>query len=675
MLIRGGGVEYMRYSVQKMSSVMTIMLASAISPALGQMQPEPSYPCPPVHPLFQNPGQYSPGQYPDFIPPGQFGGPYPQYWPQYPATTTQKSMDDKSSESTGDDDNTQSNQDRDSANTQNNTNQNNAQNFNQNTNQQASYSAGGQSSARPNMIGDYREAPFFYTNGFNNVTLPQQGIVRLDFSQNTNPIPTDRVYMNYHHYRNAFSAQAGVVGNDLLFFGTIDGPGAGQVADSILIDTITVDDFIALDIAGGGTDPALSQSLTALFGFDIFDPFAFLDSDSLVADGFDSANLDIFYLGYEKTFANERASFEVRIPILSAPNQDLDARVDNLQSLNGYQTQMGNASLLLKSLIMKDYTETFVMSGGLGLTIPTGPDFRIRDSDVLIPDQNNVADPIALANLGITPPNYIVAPSDYLVPGGPTGRLIRLPGNDITVRNDSVLFTPFLAFSQQMNRRLFTQLYFQLDLVASENTLTQPSGTTAKIKQQDTAKVDFQMMYWFFRKPDLVNPQSMYVNGVQHRQVEGTRFKGLAGIFELHGTTALIDPDNAGNPDLLSDPNFLAGNYDINNLEGVNANGDVVDLKTDRFFASSNNNRRLRSLNVTSGLQADWGDGGTMTVAAAVPLVQQASGVRLFDAELIFQYNAYLYPNRQSTQSNVIYAPPTGNSGTSLRAMSQMPSN
>ena len=681
MLIRGGGVEYMRYSVQKMSSVMTIMLASAISPALGQMQPEPSYPCPPVHPLFQNPGQYSPGQYPDFIPPGQFGGPYPQYWPQYPATTTQKSTDDKSSDNTGDDANAQSSQDRDTDNSQNNTNQNNAQNFNQNTNQQASYSAGGQSSARPNMIGDYREAPFFYTNGFNNVTLPQQGIVRLDFSQNTNPIPTDRVYLNYHHYRNAFSAQAGVVGNDLLFFGSLDGPGPGLVADSILINTITRDQFAAFDAAAMGSDPLLAQALDNFF-FDkyqntgvnvpVFDPRAFLDSDSLVADGFDSANLDIFYLGYEKTFANERASFEVRIPILSAPNQDLDARVDNLQSLNGYQTQMGNASVLLKSLIMKDYTETFVMSGGFGLTIPTGPDFRIRDSDILIPDQNNVADATAIANQGFAPPNYVVAPSDFLVPGGSTGRLIRLPGNDITVRNDSVLFTPFLAFSQQMNRRLFTQLYFQLDLVASENTLTQPTGTTAKIKQQDTAKVDFQMMYWFFRKPDLVNPQSMYVNSIQHRQVEGTRFKGLAGIFELHGTTALIDPDNAGNPDLLSDPEFLAGGYDIEDLNGINANGDPVDLTTDRFFASSNNNRRLRSLNVTSGLQADWGDGGTMTVAAAVPLVQQASGVRLFDAELIFQYNAYLYPNRQRTQSNVIYAQPQGNS---LRAMSQMPSN
>ncbi|MCA8987007.1 MAG: hypothetical protein KDA78_05170 [Planctomycetaceae bacterium] len=519
-----------------------------------------------------------------------------------------------------------------------NNNQPNQNNFQNNQNTQTAQAPSTQSSAAPNMIGDYRESPFFYSNGFNNVTLPQQGIVRLDFSQNTNPIPVDRFYMNYHHYRNAFSAQAGVVGNDLLFFGTLVGPGSGGVADGIAIDTISRTDFEAL--AAGG-DPAAAEALTSLFGFEVFDPSAFLDSDALVADGFDSANLDIFYLGVEKTFARERASVEFRLPIVSAPNQDLDARADNLQSLNGYQIQMGNISLLLKSLLLRDYTGTFTVSGGLGFTIPTGPDFRIRDSDILIPDQNNVNDATALANLGFTPDNYVVAPSDYLVAGGPTGRQILLPGNDITVRNRAMLITPFLAFTQQYTERLSTQLYFQGDFVATENTISSPNGHVAKIKQQDTFKVDYQMKYWFFRKPDLADTQTLYINGVRYQQTEGARFKGLAGLFELHGTTALIDPDSAGNPDLLNDPSYLAGDYLLDDLTGTNLAGDPVDLKTDRFFASSNNNRRLRSLNITTGLQADLADAGTVTFAVAVPLVEQAKGVNLFDSELIFQYNMF----------------------------------
>ncbi len=650
--------------------IAILLLALVCDSAQGQYGPSmtpppPGYPTPAGpgggYPRFFDPGYAQPGMAPATpFPPGPYA---PQeYWPdanmpgylyqaspylqpspqtqsQSPQSQTPRSDDQRSTteDRDGDDDDsgTANINDLQNQNSQFNGQNNNTNN---NTSLQTAQGPSTQSTARPNMIGDYRESPFFYTNGFNNVTLPQQGIVRLDFSQNTNPIPQDRVYLNYHHYRNAFGAQAGVIGNDRLFFGTIEP--AGGVADSILIDSISRDEYNEILDFVMGDESELAEELSAIFGFDVFDPNAFLDSDALVADGFDSANLDIFYLGFEKTFAQERASFEVRLPVLSAPNQDLDAREDNLQSLNGYNIEMGNMSLLLKTLLMQDYTGTFTVSGGLGLTIPTGPDFRIRDSAVLIPDQNNVDDATALANLGTTPPNFIFAPSDYIVAGGPTGRQISLPGNDITVRNEAVLLTPFLAFSQQLNRKLFTQLYFQGDFVVSENSLTQPDGETAKIKQQDTLKVDYQLMYWFFRKPDLVGSNTYYINGMCTERVEGCHFKGLAGLLELHGTTALIDPDTAGSEELLTDPQFISGNYDLE-LEGQNLAGQQVDLKTDRFFSSSNNNRRLRSLNLTSGFQADFADGGTLTLAVAVPLVQQAKGVNLFDHELIMQYNFY----------------------------------
>ncbi|MCG6156055.1 hypothetical protein [Rubinisphaera margarita] len=653
--------------------IAILLLALVCDSARGQYGPSmtpppPGYPTPTApgggYPMFYDPGYGQPGMAPPApFPPGPYA---PEYWPdantpgylyrsspnlqsspqtqprspqsQTPRSDDQRSTTDDRDEDDDDDETGTANindlQDQNSQfNGQNNNNTNN-----NNSNLQTAQGPSAQSTARPNMIGDYRESPFFYTNGFNDVTLPQQGIVRLDFSQNTNPVPQDRVYLNYHHYRNAFGAQAGVIGNDRLFFGTIEP--AGGVADSILIDSISRDEYNEILDFVMGDESALAQELSLIFGFDVFDPNAFLDSDSLVADGFDSANLDIFYLGFEKTFANERASFEIRLPVLSAPNQDLDAREGNLQSLNGYNIEMGNMSLLLKTLLMQDYTGTFTVSGGFGLTIPTGPDFRIRDSNVLIPDQNNVGDATALANLGATPPNFIFAPSDYIVAGGPTGRLISLPGNDITVRNEAVLLTPFLAFSQQLNRKLFTQLYFQGDFVVSENTLSQPDGTTAKIKQQDTLKIDYQMMYWFFRKPDLVGSQAYYMNGMRTERVEGCHFKGLAGLLEFHGTTALIDPDTAGSEELLNDPRFISGSYDLE-LEGQNYTGQDVDLKTDRFFSSSNNNRRLRSLNITSGFQADFADGGTLTLAVAVPLVQQTKGVNLFDHELIMQYNFY----------------------------------
>ncbi|MCA8988473.1 MAG: hypothetical protein KDA78_12560 [Planctomycetaceae bacterium] len=70
-----------------------------------------------------------------------------------------------------------------------------------------------QSTAAPNMIGDFL-APGFYANFLTNqFTGPASGGTRLQIGQNNSPIPRDRFAVTYNHFRNAYQLEDAVDNN------------------------------------------------------------------------------------------------------------------------------------------------------------------------------------------------------------------------------------------------------------------------------------------------------------------------------------------------------------------------------------------------------------------------------------------------------------------------------
>jgi hypothetical protein len=83
-----------------------------------------------------------------------------------------------------------------------------------------------------------------------------------------------------------------------------------------------------------------------------------------------------FTPGIEKTFFDGMGSVEARLPFASTLNGDLI--VDNVFS-NGNDTRLGNLQLAVKMLLT--YSDTWILSGGLGVAVPTADDINARLPD------------------------------------------------------------------------------------------------------------------------------------------------------------------------------------------------------------------------------------------------------------------------------------------------------
>lgn len=212
------------------------------------------------------------------------------------------------------------------------------------------------------------------------------------------------------------------------------------------------------------------------------------------------ANLDRFTVGFEKTFAEQSASFELRMPFsvpvsMSTPGGD-------------YQTQSaGDLVAILKGLLYADDAQAVAL--GLAVNIPTGSDLNVK-----LPAAGNAT---------------------------------------FTVFNDATHLIPFVAYQAAPTEDFFFNTFLQFDTPTNSNTVrvrdpaTSP-GETFSVTDQLLMFVDTSFGYWLFRDPD--------ANGLT----------GLAGLLELHYTTALNRPDRAADSDQLVNIGVGAGRIDALNL-------------------------------------------------------------------------------------------------------------
>lgn len=191
------------------------------------------------------------------------------------------------------------------------------------------------------------------------------------------------------------------------------------------------------------------------------------------------ANVDRFTLGVEKTFADGNASIEFRMP-LSVPV--------SLSSQDAmYRTNaVGDLVVTLKGLLYSDESQAVAL--GLAINTPTGNDLHVS-----LPNSGN-------------------------------------NGAELTVSNNAVHLIPFLAYQAAPTDDFFFNSFLQIDTPANDNSIqVRNLGPNTvdhrKLTDQTLLYLDTSFGYWMFRDP------------------EAEFLTGLAGLLELHYTTALNSAD------------------------------------------------------------------------------------------------------------------------------------
>lgn len=216
----------------------------------------------------------------------------------------------------------------------------------------------------------------------------------------------------------------------------------------------------------------LSENTSPIPRDRVFVNYNYFNNTPLAAGGVDVHRVTP---GFEKTFFNGRASFEMRTPF--ATTLDSVVALDGVTNTNN--TEFGNMTMYLKALLYNN--DAFAISSGLGVAVPTADDFAFTQ-------------------------------------GGTT--LVK-------VENQSVHLLPFAAMLYTPNERFFAQAMLQMDVDANGNPVSVSGydGTTFTGNLTQIGRpydytymyLDFNVGYWTYLAPN-----------------SGRIITGFAPMFEVH---------------------------------------------------------------------------------------------------------------------------------------------
>ncbi len=438
----------------------------------------------------------------------------------------------------------------------------------------------------PNMMGDllraYRGITFSYLQAGDFAVSNTSGAVNFRNSkvaENNSAIPRDRASFRYNYFKNA------------------------------------------IQVRGLNTSPTLGQRFTVA-GV----PFQF----NQVQPGIREYDVHLYTLGLEKTLLDGMASIEVRVPFARTLDSSLDlisgvpisvapgvvpaVRPTPDQTLGQADTELQDMNVILKAVLAQDPCQRWVVSTGLGITIPTGNDLdaRVVDYSNDVPGDRN----------------------DLLpqVPRGPNQFAFDQRTRTFRIKNETWGLAPFLAAAAQPTDRTFLNGFFQIDVPLNSsdwefrerdvdleqlaiNQAGLGSGMVSEVQFVDSARgqIDDQVLmhidvgggYWLYQ-----NPNAEYI-------------RGLAGLLELHYTTTLEDADIVVVPETP-----------LRTQDG--SGGLIGPLAAPRLGNIAN---RVDFLNLTMGTQIVLGRHTTLSTGYVVPLRDDLD--RTFDGELNVQLNVY----------------------------------
>ncbi|MCA9070373.1 MAG: hypothetical protein KDA84_15685, partial [Planctomycetaceae bacterium] len=344
-----------------------------------------------------------------------------------------------------------------------------------------------------------------------------------------------------------------------------------------------------------------------------------------------SYNVHLYTMGFEKTFLEDMASIEVRVPFARTIDSNLNLVSGSFlfdvpdatplvkptpgRTLGDADTELQDTSVILKAIISQDPCGQWVVSAGLGVTIPTG-----EDLNATVVDYSND------------------------VPGDPGDAVFFRPNNQFAfdqrvrqfeIENSTWGISPFLAAAMTPSKRTFINGFAQVDCpinssdwsfreidrdlqilfnpnVVGANPNAPPSVQSIQfdrtlsgtIRDQYLLHLDIGGGYWFYR-----NPSKRHLRGV-------------AGLMELHYTGTLNEADIVT---VRETP-----------IRTLDANGLVGPLAPPRLGNIANH---LNILNFTLGSTVVVGKHAAISTAYVAPLRDGMD--RTFDGELNVQLNWY----------------------------------
>jgi hypothetical protein len=183
--------------------------------------------------------------------------------------------------------------------------------------------------------------------------------------------------------------------------------------------------------------------------------------------------------GFEKTFFDQMASVEVRMPFAATLDSDQTLGATN----DMRNAEFGNLHVTLKGLLYAN--PCLHVAAGLGIDIPTADDSRLFSNN-----------------------------REFL-----------------RVRNEAVVLTPYVAYLVTPNDRLFFQNWLAFDLLTNGNSVIALPGSVdstnvGRLNDQNVLQIDAQLGYWLYKAED----HCAWVTA-------------LAPFLELHYNSSINDAD------------------------------------------------------------------------------------------------------------------------------------
>lgn len=213
----------------------------------------------------------------------------------------------------------------------------------------------------------------------------------------------------------------------------------------------------------------------------VFFSYNYFDNVALNPRG---VNVNRITPGVEKTFFDGNASVELRVPMAWTLRSTISSPAE-LNS-NGGDFELGNVTLFSKFVLAQ--SENMVLTGGLGVALPTADDIRLNDGDTEV----------------------------------------------VHIRNDAVHLLPFVGGVYTPSDRWFSQGLLQIDVATQGQRTTIGGANAGRLNEPTFMFLSLGTGYWMYRSDS-----------------ENSWLTGLAPIVEVHLNQTLQEldsvSDDAGN--------------------------------------------------------------------------------------------------------------------------------
>lgn len=244
---------------------------------------------------------------------------------------------------------------------------------------------------------------------------------------------------------------------------------------------------VTVALGGGDRRFKVAENVSPIPTDRVFFNYNHFENALTDANGLDKS-LDRFTFGFEKTFLDGLASFEMRAPFARG--------LDSTQTINDFDTrgvEFGNLAFALKANLISG--DNWMLSGGASMTAPTGDDYQLNFA----------------------------------------------PGASLRVKNQAFHLAPFLGYLS-VHDRWFVQGFLQADFDLNGNDVVSFGAFDGTLQDQNLLFADLSVGHWLYRN----RGRCCHLNAVAaiaelHYTSTLNDTDNVAGVFNPHNRMDILN--------------------------------------------------------------------------------------------------------------------------------------